>query len=210
MKKLNLVEAVSSMPNIIVASLMSRSDGREGRLTATLVRTPRSWALMRPLVVGIISAAVLLTTEALALVRSNFTPGDASAVILLQGISAGQSLDPDARSLFDRIAMPASAAPGGEGKMIKTLAGDFTMSCVARNFLPEDALCSFVVKKTERSLVISEEERAEIVLVGEEAQRFHEGLSGPNSPGRFHFVNRSGEILLDSTPTVTRFYYIRR
>jgi hypothetical protein len=154
--------------------------------------------------------ASFFAADASAVVRVNFTPGNASAVILLQGISAGHPLDPDARTLFDLMAIPPTAAPGGQGKGLKTDAGDFNLSCVAREALPEDAICSFVVKKSDRAIVTREENRAEIVLTGFEAQKFYEGLAGAGSSERFHFVNRSGEILLDSTPNVTRFYFIRR
>ena len=153
-----------------------------------------------------ITLMFLIASTSEAVVRPIFST-DTRAVILLQGLSAGHPADPDARALYDQIAMPPKDVSGGQGKGIKTETGDFNLSCVARPGLPEDALCSFVVQRSERSRLSAREGRASIRVTGPEARSFYSLLAGSEASAPFRFANSTGEIRLESTPDVFEFAY---
>lgn len=134
----------------------------------------------------------------------------ARAVILLQGISAGHPLDPDARELYDQIALEPRQVQGGEGKGLKTNTGDFNWSCVVRPALPEDAICSFTVQKSARSVVSAGQKRVEIQLEGADAHAFFWQLTGNSGVNTFLFENSTRQIRIEATNEKFSFVFVER
>lgn len=139
----------------------------------------------------------LAASQARAVVRFFFAPADSRAIVLLQGPST-ETIDPDARALYDKMAVSPTPAPGGQGKGVKSAPGDFNMSCVAREAIPGDAACSFVVAKSARSSVSAAARKAEFALSGQEAAEFYRLLAGSGATEPFTFANADGQIAIDA------------
>lgn len=141
-----------------------------------------------------------------AMTRPIFQPGDAKAMIMLQGLSAGQ-MDPEPRRLYDMMAVPPTdVAGGGQGKGVKTADGIFTLSCVARAALPEDVLCTIVVKKSARSRVSSRDQIAEMIVTDAEAATLYGQLAGAGATEPFVFDAADGWTRIHAT--AEKFHFI--
>ena len=158
---------------------------------------------MRKILIGF-ALATLAGGRANAAVRAFFLPADRQAIVLLQGLSTGQA-DPDARKLYDALAMPATDAPGGKGKGLKT--PEFIMSCVAREQMANDAICSFTVKASPRTKISSARQTAEVFFDGDDAARFYKLATGAEAGEPRAFQNADGRIRVEFAPNHFLFKY---
>lgn len=139
-------------------------------------------------------------STAQALIRPIFMPGDARAIILMQGISATGPADMDPRRLYDAMAVPPTDVSGGQGKGVKTQDGALNVSCVARPALPEDVMCSVVVLKSPRSSISSRNQTAEMKITDREAAWLYESLKGSGGTEPWIYESSNGWLKIVSTP----------
>ncbi len=131
----------------------------------------------------------------LAGTRAIIIPGR-TAILIMEGMSSsGVDLDP--RNLYDAIQMAPIKQPSGEGKVIKTIAKDFSLACGTRNSTRESVVCNIAIKPSANSKI--ESSHAEFSLAGAEATSIYEKLAGAGAASAFFFETANKQMRIEAT-----------
>lgn len=147
------------------------------------------------------SAALLMITPlaSFANIRPIFTPGNPSAIIMMQAMDAtsGGTIDPEPRALYDAIAQAPKQSQGGIGKAIALGDKSFSLTCVTKSD-NINVFCTIVVKNTARSQVSAAKQTAEVRVSGPDAETLYNEFAG-SSP-LFRWASANHWIFIESTP----------
>jgi hypothetical protein len=150
----------------------------------------------------VFTLALLSTQTASAVTRPIFISGN--AILIMEGFSASGGADPQPKELYDAIAMEPVQTSGGYGKVLKTEAKDFSLTCGTRG---NGVVCNITVKKSDRSQVDGSSQTADIVIEGTEAKDFYEKLAGTGATEPFLHETRDKWIRIESTPERFHFHF---
>ncbi len=143
----------------------------------------------------ILTVALAAALPVLAVTRSILVPGR-TAILLMEGVSSS-GLDLDPRNLYDAIQMAPIKQPSGDGKVIRTNAKDFSLTCVTRNTTRESVVCNIAIKPSANSKI--ESSLAAFHLDGSEAASIYANLAGAAATAPFFFETASKQMRIEAT-----------